>query len=299
MKLSNLISFNPTFKSSALIVTAALSLTWAACQKGSNSGVAPTKFDQKQFDEIGIVHNRSVDSTYRVLLAMKTNHQLNFSKDELVSFVRNGMLNNLKIQGTNPKVIIALNSALSGQSVIIKDNYARKINSISDVQITTYYTDSLAAKLTVNQKQVLDKLLYVMTDNSATFEETKSQINSLETNAKSELSDTELPAILASISVAKYTIVYWHDNYDKWVSLLSSSNKVSTQSIKTNAAEAGPGFSWRNVGAADVGGAATGAVATWWLNIAAGPGQVAYGAAIGSGAASASVGNAVYQLLSN
>ena len=129
-----------------------------------------------------------------------------------------------------------------------------------------------------------------------TFEATQNQIIALEASAKTTLSEDELPVILVSTSIAKSTIVYWHDNLDKWVSLLNTGSNVSTQSLKTNVAD--PGFSWRNVGASDVAGGAAGAVTAWWLNIAAGPGQLAYGAAIGSAAAGASAFSIVYQVLS-
>ncbi|MGY4536267.1 hypothetical protein ACVW0P_000674 [Mucilaginibacter sp. UYNi724] len=287
-------------KFSAVAVILALSLTWAACQKSNSGAVAPAKIDQKQYDKIGLLHNRTVDSVYNILLTMKTNHKLSSSKPELTMFVKTSILNGLTSNGEKGQVINAINSSMNVDFKVISNNHSKKINSTT-LKPTALYSDSLAAHLSVNQKLVFDKLLSVMTDESTSFEETKNQINALEASAKLDLSENELPLILVSTSIAKNTVEYWHDNIDKWNALLNDS-KLSTQSLKNNVDQAGgPGFSWKSVGATDVATGAGAAVTTWWLNVAGGPmsGQIAYGTAIASAAAGGSVANAIYQLINN
>ncbi|RFZ81856.1 hypothetical protein DYU05_18730 [Mucilaginibacter terrenus] len=298
MKL-NLINLKLVRKFSALAIISTLCILFASCQKSNNGNIKAQEIDFKAYNNIGVVHNRTVDSMYNLLLVMKTNHQLNTSKSALASFVNTSIINGLKSKGEKLQTINSINTSMDWDLNVTKANHGIKVNSTTDLTTKSLYSDSLAAHLTIKQKQLLDKLLLVMTDESSSFESTLVQISDLEANAKANLSEDELPVIFVSTAIARNTLQYWHDNLDKWVALLDN-GKQSTQGLKTHLAEAsGPGFSWRNVGASDVAGGAGAAVTTWWLNTAVGYGQVAYGTAIGSAAAGASVGNAIYQLLSN
>lgn len=147
-------------------------------------------------------------------------------------------------------------------------------------------------------------------DNGIGLNEIISNINNLEIYAQSEYNEDEKVIILSALSVAKYSLTYWHDNLNNWLQIpyiqkvISETNGKRIQDIN-----------WKDVAKADVvgaiaggvGGAAVGAIWGAVAGAAAGgigaiPGAIAgalVGAARGAigGAITASVGVAVKQLL--
>jgi len=117
--------------------------------------------------------------------------------------------------------------------------------------------------------------------------------------------EEERRLVLSSISVAKNSLEYWGNNYEKWAEVFALyKSKFST---KTTVLKSSGWFSWRKLVDADfvglvsgaTGGAAAGAVVGVFVGgVGAGPGAVV-GAVSGGigGSVGGSVGNALYQYL--
>ena len=106
--------------------------------------------------------------------------------------------------------------------------------------------------------------------------------------AKLELSKENTQLVLIATEIGIMSSTYWSENIEKWNQLIneSTSNRISCEDW----------FSWSEVAGADVAGGVGAAVTTAIVNAAPGAGQVAYGTAIVSTAAGASVGDAVFQV---
>ena len=108
--------------------------------------------------------------------------------------------------------------------------------------------------------------------------------------AQSQLTETEAQVILISLEVGEMSVIYWNEHIEEWNQALNQSQ--GNKSFKKGKSW----FSWSEVAGADVAGAVGAAVTVAIVNALPGPGQVAYGAAIVSTAAGASVGQAVSQV---
>jgi hypothetical protein len=118
------------------------------------------------------------------------------------------------------------------------------------------------------------------------------ELNKIEIEAQSKLSEEEALPILAGIEIGKASISYWTANLSSWIEALnanSGSANVKMQKVTNK-------FSWNNLFASDTAGAVGGAVGAAIVNAIPGAGQVAYGGAILGGASSSSVTYAVYEI---
>ena len=97
----------------------------------------------------------------------------------------------------------------------------------------------------------------------------------------------EQSLVLSATEVGKQSAIYWSENLDAWDEALNGTENKQTKGW----------FSFGDVVKADLGGAVSGAVGAAVLNVALGPGTVAYGAAILSTAATCSSYTAVVQIL--
>ncbi len=289
--------------SSSVILSVAMTFAISSCKTGntvSPDNIQVKKISIADYTIIGVQHNRGLDSMYNVLRTVKENNQINFTnKQSIFEFVKTSLLNDLERKAVDLKARNAINSVMSNQINLLAAKKSVQINSTSTSKSIALYSDSLAAHLSVNQKATLDKLGTIMLNESLNVSQAIAEIGKLEVSAKNNLTDKELPLIYVSTSIAKSTMQYWNDNFDKWITLLNSKNtndtRLSTQALKTLAVD----WSWRNFGASDVAGGAGAAATTWVLNIEPGGGQIAYGSAIVGGAVGGSVYYAVYKLLSD
>jgi len=128
------------------------------------------------------------------------------------------------------------------------------------------------------------------------------KISSLEDDVAndSELTTKQLTVIYSATQTAKYSLKYWRENLHKWKNLknknLSSSSSNALDPVRSDWWE----DAWnevKRIGKADIAGAAGGATSAAVVNLAPGPGQVAYGSAIAGGAAAGSVYQGVYDAL--
>jgi hypothetical protein len=87
--------------------------------------------------------------------------------------------------------------------------------------------------------------------------------------------------VIVAVEMAKASMSYWYNNHAKWENLVSAKG----------------GFSWKDVGRADVTGVVNGAVTVGVISAVTGPpGWVAGGAGIVGAGLAGSVGEAVGQL---
>lgn len=186
-------------------------------------------------------------------------------------------------------------------SIISGLNYSANVKKQAEINITKnayafgtlknlYPDDKTAKYLTDSEKRYLDKLFNIVIDNKLSATDIKRKVKSLESeiNADKSLNNTQLATLYSATNTAKFSVEYWEENTEKWIILGGGNPAVTTTAC------CGDG-----VAAADVGGAVGAAVSTWMANAAPGAGQIAYGGAIVGGAAAASVGKAIENLLNS
>lgn len=139
----------------------------------------------------------------------------------------------------------------------------------------------------IAEQDVYGELDAIMTDSDLSLTSLYNRIDNSVERAKVLLSGIELEEFLASASVAKNTLQYWHNNYTDWGSTLN--NPITRASS----------FNWKQLAKADVIGcvaSVTGGGVSWLLGC--GPvGWKAWLAVAASGAVVGSVEDALDQLL--
>ena len=172
---------------------------------------------------------------------------------------------------------ITEDSEISLVKRVINDQLALTRESIIGI-----VTDS-----SIEEQDVYEELDAIMTDGDLILTSLNSRIDNCTERAKLLLSGTKLEEFLASASVAKNTLQYWHNNHMDWVSTL---NTPITRASSVN---------WKQLGKADVIGcvaSVTGSGVSWLLGC--GPvGWKAWLAVAASGAIVGSVEDALDQLM--
>lgn len=146
-----------------------------------------------------------------------------------------------------------------------------------------------SANLSDLQKEFLNRI-----DNAMYLDEELIviELNKIEIDAQSKLSEQEALPILAGIEIGKASIAYWTENLNSWIQALNSNSGVSNVKMQKVANK----FSWNNLFASDTAGGVGAAVGAAIVNAIPGAGQIAYGGAIIGGAAGGSATYAVYEI---
>lgn len=252
------------------------------------SGLSLNK-DLSTYSNLGIQHNRRLDSIYDILKSKQNPANSLDVVDSLV--VESNHNNKLSDNFQN-----SLDSMSHSQKNFYKSSLAKKVPTANLIP-TKLYSDAETSKLTPGQLKYLDQLNAIIRTKNPSIDQILKSISSIEQQAIVELDDQEIVVVLSTTSIAKSTMQYWHDNYIKW-QMLSGNKKLQTSSIKRMDAESPPsGFSWSTLGLTDVAGGASGAIYAAVMNAFPAAGQVAWTSTIVAYAAAASAYYAVYGAL--
>jgi len=265
---------NNILKLSIAITILGISL-WA-CKKEetpiSTSPIEPSAMQINEYDYIGQKHNEGLEYVYNKLVELKQNKTGELTKEAVV---------NKCIEYTNQ-----FYNTIKGDEDNDEDAYSLISNNINLPEtysnVSAYYNSN--SNITANTKGYLMQLDNILSDENLSLSVIISQINQLEQNAYSNLSDEEKYVFYSATSTAKHTMTYWYNNIDNWKNLFDF-NTEADNTWYGNAAR------W------DVSGAAGGAAGAWVANTIPIVGQVAYGAAIIVTGVSCSVGSAVKSFL--
>jgi len=207
------------------------------------------------------------------------------------------------------KMIIILDEGIESYftTTLENENLVRRAVELSNQQIAKYLnsSDKISSKINdaspislvieENESHFSDKQIYllqqcdqVLSDfNGNNIESVTNSFEEIKNIAQSELSEESAQVILIACEVGKMSSTYWSENIEEWNQVLNGG---------ASSGKANGWFSWSEVAGADVAGAVGAAVTTAVINAIPGGGQVAYGTAIVSTAAGASVGDAVLQV---
>lgn len=276
-------------KSTNLIFISAITsllftITIIGCQK-EIATETPTHntFLTKDFDNIGVMHNKDLDELYTGLKNLKANNStiLDSTRTQYIDIVKNLLTDQIKSENFSDKEKNIIFSVFSSHSKTLS---TVNVSYLSSSPQSHKLYEEYANSLTTNQKQILDELQLILSKNETVLEMTKS-IEDLEKSAATRVDEKELFVIYCATSVAKSTSKYWYENLSKW-QMLKTKDNIQVNSIKTLKTSS---YGWNDLIGDDVAGAVGGAVGAAIVNLVPGPGQIAYGTAIAGGAAANSV----------
>lgn len=239
----------------------------------SQNHKSKSKVGANQLEFLGIEHNKMLDKVYKFI----KNNELSDENGKL-------MIENFLVEQ------ISSNEKYTEKSNQIGINYIR---NLFDNKIDLYklnYKPVINPNIVNNYINELENILdsFQLSDDSVIME-----IKNLEDDIEKSkrLSESDMIALFSSTQIAQYSINYWTENLDKWLSL---ENPESNTGINQKMDGPGPGG---KIAAADAAGAIGGAAGAWAVNIVPGAGQAAYGGAILGGAVGGSVATGVSELL--
>lgn len=234
---------------------------------------AQDRFTSEDWEFVGKQHNIELDDVYNYI---KNNPDI--QRKGIIEHIKTYMID--KVNNSSEPVNVKKQAEIN----ITKNAYA--FGTLKNL----YPDDKTAKYLTDSEKRYLDKLFNIVIDNKLSATDIKRKVKSLESeiNADKSLNNTQLATLYSATNTAKFSVEYWEENTEKWIILGGGNPAVTTTAC------CGDG-----VAAADVGGAVGAAVSTWMANAVPGAGQIAYGGAILGGAAAASAGKAIENLINS
>ena len=259
-----------------------LSITFFACSEESNTDSELLSLNE--FKKLAQDHNKAMN---HVLNGLK-NNDISFDKNKSnIDDLINSELNSFYSNKYKTSKEIAVEYSEKGVKKFFYDKSVTEKNSSNSLSPIQAVIDEYSESLSGEVIELLNQLEISLNNAPNHFDATINQINSIEDTAQNELTEIEAQIILAGAEIGKASLEYWKDNIDEWQQVLSSGgNNRSTKGW----------FSWSDVAGADVAGAVGAAVGAAVVNVIAGPGTVAYGAAIVGGAAGGSAASAVSQI---
>ncbi len=259
-----------------IFISLILGLCLFSCQKNESA------YREKVFDyeQIGIDHNKGMEYIFEYLKSETVNKQtdlrnapaiFDLTEQATLSLIqREKIINKLNFDQITP-IFEKFNFDISrsGEADDLVSSIHSKI-PLSDIQI--YY---------------LNQLDEIISNLEIGLEPTIAEIKKLESDIITQCTKDEVVILLSSTSVARHSLKYWTDNYEKWLIELGE-NPDKKQNVSTR--------SWfsdtiKDMGKADaVGGAIGACVGSIAGGVGAAPGAV-------SGACYSSAGRGICSLL--
>jgi len=266
-----------------------LILGLTSCEKDGSTPLENSNLLTKlEIQKIGIQHNEALNY---VLDGLKKTNISNFKSTRKMEKFLNEELGKyyktiIKNDASLKNVIQLSNKEVSKYLELSNKSSYSKDENKSPIELVISENEQHLSSSQVDFLLQVDEALKSFDGGNVT-----SILNTFETIqnlAQSQLTETEAQVILISVEVGKMSVAYWNEHIEEWNQALNQSqgNKFSNRSW----------FSWSGVAGADVAGAVGAAVTVAIVNVAPGAGQVAYGTAVVSTAAGASVGQAVSQV---
>ncbi len=242
---------------------------------------------KEQIADIGKKHNEALAEALNNLKNSNVSFK-NSSKSKVIQVANKGLNEYYAAQYSGE----ALNSAIQ----FSEENVFKYTNSVQtrseekrSASSAKEFTEKNKSKLSKQQIELflqLDKILD--NKNKTDLQTILRQLEKLGRTAKSSLSKEEAQIILVTVEVAKNSCIYWEENMEKWIKILTDKEIVKTKSKSW--------FSWGDVGKADALGAAGGATYAAVVNAIPGAGQAGYLGSIAGGAAGNSTISALEQV---
>ena len=227
----------------------------------------------KDLECIGIEHNKMLASTLFELkrLNEEENHWNQF---DLKEFLKGELRNN---------PIVSEESLGQGyESIDLVFKNAKRFNrGLEGDQINL---DDVAAEARPYLKRLFNLFDNLNVHDNSIFNEIEKLERDISSNER--LANNDLVLLYAATQTGKYSFEYWSQHMDEWRELGNAKGVMKD-----------PGEVAGNIVKADIEGAVGGAVGALAVNVAVGPGQVAYGGAILGGAAGNSAIEAFSYLL--
>ena len=124
--------------------------------------------------------------------------------------------------------------------------------------------NKVVSQLSEKQQGYLDELFKIFDNQKINAEEAIIRIKALENRIKVNCSVDEQPVLLCGTAVARYTIDYWEEHAEEWLAEIGGIEALQMYKVATKAEKPEDDeFSWKQLGAADAGGAVTGAGAVY------------------------------------
>lgn len=240
-----------------------LLITIITCKKELNtSESSPQLITVESFKFVGEEHNNGLDYVYNKikLLKLDTIQKSSLNKEDMMLYIKKFSVEFVDLKSNNGLVN---SEAIKRIDFIHK--FQRDYHFKSSPNDLILIADSLRDKFSPNLISLLDDLKIVLTSDSTSLTERITLIENIESGKLiNELSDMERMIILSSSSVAKSSLTYWSENYDKWSHLLDNNMKSWWPNLK-------------EIGLSDAAGAVIGAThlalsGTGALMVAGGPG---------------------------
>lgn len=220
------------------------------------------------FEYLGIEHNKILDDFYNDVV--QNNISSNSMKQHTYNFIEDA--------------VSGYNSTAEDKNLVptVLEDF---VNNINDFSRSFYKKQDYENNISSELKSYLDDLHTHVYDSNANVATTINNISLLESDAESNLrlNNTDLAILFSATNTARYTLLYWENNIDKWYSHAVNIPKDFWGDM-------------RDVGGADVGGAIGGAVYAAAVNAIPGAGQAAYGSTIIASAAGASAATAAVKI---
>lgn len=244
------------------------------------------KLNPKEFNIIGEQHNKGLEFVYNRL----STNLINQGK--------------LKITKTNSRATILQNILDEAEQYcaeyvdeysIIHNDPTAYIAHLYNTQVFdgkavisstgNLYSDDISDKLVISQKNLLNELNTVMSDDDYNLSSLNSRIDNIEMRIQSlNLTVDEQLVLYSATSVARHTLEYWNVNLEKWQTSLGDLEVVRTS-----------GYNWKSIGKHDVAGAVSVAYSMSWANMFGPISTSAWIIGIGGGAIGASTYEAIMQ----
>ncbi|WP_299683538.1 hypothetical protein [uncultured Tenacibaculum sp.] len=261
----------------------------------NESEINENKFTAKDFEFVGIEHNKILEETFKILkeeksmLKAKKRQNENQFKDVLIRATSNVYKNDK----------IKKDFAISGVHNFFKieepNSFSKRRNDVDSFENTI-------SSLSLSEQNYMNQLGEIMKEMDSPDLEKNEIINDIiELEVKigndSNLNNEQLQVLYSATQTSKYSFSYWKENANDWVISLEDHDidhtiSFSSKNRKRPICRCGRPAKFieavGDVSSADAAGAIGGAVGAAAVNVVIGPGQVAYGSAIVGTAATAS-----------
>ncbi len=243
-----------------------------------------------QIDQIGKEHNKGLDYVLSYIKINK-NKIMDNSKGEFLKIAQEGTKEYFYKGGY---LVSSSNITLANQEASSVYKYYKDINYENESlkKLWPMEKDALLSDL---QKQFLNEIQIAIDDQTMDLSATLNVLTKIEKKSIQKCSHEDQYLILSTLSIAKNSLQYWHDNYNDWTYALEDLYNLSHQKIQLRR-----WFSWKAVAKNDIAYGAGGALAGALVGGAVSVGTLSipgYAAGAIGGAVGGSVGNAGLQIL--
>jgi len=227
------------------LIICLIALNMVACTKQNE---VPINVEDKinLYDNVGQSHNEALDYIYRKTFNVNSTTSYNDVKKEIINYFLN--------------VQPIFNDKAYCSNFCSTDEFDSDIKlSISSKSILTEKTLN-SNKYSIQQINTLKDLDNIIDSDKSDFDNLLFRITELENVSKKNLTKSDLPFILMTISIAKSSLSYWHSyKGQEWLNSLKNKPIQQVGEIKTltnlkplNIAQ--PSVDWSNVAKADIAG---------------------------------------------